>query len=458
MTDIETRAEEIIDAVRTGFVVYDESGTYITVNEQYANFFDSKPKVLEGKAIWDINPEFERERFEEYWNSFDIGQTRIRNAWHEFAGESIPVKTYTNCDDISGEIYHFGTVQDITNLREQRRERIKFQKAIESAHQAIFITDPDGSIRYVNPAFEEITGYSAQEALGESPNLLNSEQVSDEVWEDLWQTVSAGQEWRGQIINRQKSGQFYYADQTVTPIFDDNRSIRGYVAVQNDITEQVEREQTLRLLSRVLRHNLRNRINVIMSTGEALKNTHSGTDEYDQLIETSNRLAEIAKKGHTLVNFLSQETHLQRIELVDIVENIVDQFNERYPNASFEVTLPETAPVLAVEKFSEALEELVSNSIIHNDTSPEIEVRITEDGTQRQLQIRDNGPVIPKEEKKILKGELDPDQLSHGSGLGLSLVYWIIRRSGGIISYEENSPRGNVVFISLDKTATEFSY
>ncbi|WP_374057582.1 PAS domain-containing sensor histidine kinase [Halorhabdus salina] len=131
--------------------------------------------------------------------------------------------------------------RDITDERERERERRRFENAVEHAGHAIFITDTDGTIEYVNPAFEAVTGFDEQEALGENPRILKSGELSEKYYERLWETITAGEVWQEQIINHRKSGERYVADQTIAP-FERDGEITGYVAIQNDITDRKRRE------------------------------------------------------------------------------------------------------------------------------------------------------------------------------------------------------------------------
>lgn len=135
--------------------------------------------------------------------------------------------------------------QDITERVERERELRRFKQAVESAGHAIYWTDPDGTIEYVNPAFEVITGYSESEAIGRNPRILNSGKMDDEYFEDLWETVLSGAVWEEEVINRRKNGDQYIAYQTIAPVMLDDE-LKAIVAIQTDITDRKEIEQNLR--------------------------------------------------------------------------------------------------------------------------------------------------------------------------------------------------------------------
>lgn len=129
--------------------------------------------------------------------------------------------------------------------RQVHREARRFQRAVEQAADAIYITDTDGTIEYVNPAFEELTGYTASEAVGRNQQILKADEQPIEDFERMWETIRGGEIWESKIIDTKRSGEQYYAQQTVAPLRDDSDSVEGLVAIQRDVTERKEREREL---------------------------------------------------------------------------------------------------------------------------------------------------------------------------------------------------------------------
>jgi len=132
-----------------------------------------------------------------------------------------------------------------------RRHR-QFRSAVEHAGHVVLLTDADGRITYVNDAFESVTGYTEEEALGHSPALLQSGTHDGTFYRDLWETISSGETWEGEVINERKDGTEYIIDQTIAPISDDDDGIVGYIAINRDITARKERELNLAFLKRAI--------------------------------------------------------------------------------------------------------------------------------------------------------------------------------------------------------------
>ncbi len=121
----------------------------------------------------------------------------------------------------------------------------QLQAACEQSPAAIVITDANGTIEYVNPKFEELTGYSSSEVLGNNPKILKSDYTSPEDYQDLWQTITSGECWHGQFQNRKKNGELFWEAASISPIKNDLDEITHFVAVKEDITQQKAHEALL---------------------------------------------------------------------------------------------------------------------------------------------------------------------------------------------------------------------
>jgi diguanylate cyclase (GGDEF)-like protein/PAS domain S-box-containing protein len=131
----------------------------------------------------------------------------------------------------------------ITDNDEARRT---LQRAVEQSPASIVITDTQGNITYVNPKFTEVTGYTFEEALGQNPRILKSGEKSSAEYHTLWQTIAAGQEWRGEFHNQRKDGSQFWEYASISPVFDDDGNVTHFVAVKEDITQRKEDEEALR--------------------------------------------------------------------------------------------------------------------------------------------------------------------------------------------------------------------
>ncbi len=134
---------------------------------------------------------------------------------------------------------------DITEARQTREELDRYVQAVEQSPASVVITDTEGTIEYVNQRFTEVTGYTTDEALGGNPRVLKSGNMAPEVYEDLWSTITAGKEWRGELCNRRKDGTLFWEQVSISPLCDEAGITTHYLAVKNDITEAKAAEEAL---------------------------------------------------------------------------------------------------------------------------------------------------------------------------------------------------------------------
>jgi PAS domain S-box-containing protein len=123
----------------------------------------------------------------------------------------------------------------------------KLSRAVEQSPAAIVITNPNGEIEYVNPKFTQTTCYTLAEAVGKNPRILKSGHTTQQEYQQLWDTISSGGEWRGVFQNRKKNGDLYWESATIAPIWDQNGAITHFLAVKEDITERKRLEKQLQL-------------------------------------------------------------------------------------------------------------------------------------------------------------------------------------------------------------------
>ena len=188
-----------------------------------------------------------RESFRALWNGsvdvleceFRVGQSSDHRVWILFRGK-------TNTRGMQGQkAGACGFALDIS-LRKQASDLLNLQgAALQSAANAMMITGPEGTIEWVNPSFEALTGYSADEAIGENPRILKSNEHDGDFYRSLWRTISDGRVWSGELINRRKDGTLYVEEATITPLCDVHGKISHYIAVKQDITQRKQTEKEL---------------------------------------------------------------------------------------------------------------------------------------------------------------------------------------------------------------------
>lgn len=331
-------------------------------------------------------------------------------------------------------------------LRVQQRELRRLKRAIEASGYAVCIADVDGRIDYVNPAFERITGHSADEVRGERPDGLPIDCPSESAAD-----ASA------ERVHRRKDGERYYVRQTSAHITDADGDDAGFVVIQTDITDRKRLEEDLRealrqlqVFDRVLRHNFHNDMNVIRGHAETIRET-SGEElarRASIIVDQCDDLLRTVDKEHEITKRLANPKPTESLTVGPVLASAVSTVEAAGANVTVEGATD--LRVEATKDFERAIRELITNAVTHADReTPRIVVEVTAEGDEAVISVADNGAGIPEMERNILTGDREIEPLYHGSGLGLWLVSQIVRQSNGRLSFHENEPRGSVVTVRL---------
>ena len=360
----------------------------------------------------------------------------------------------------------------VREVEEQARELRRYQEAVESSANGILLLDQSGTIETTNPAFTEMSGYTNDDAVGQSPTFLQPTDAEPVFTQEFWNTLADTRHWDGEILIENKSGQRRVVNFALSPIGDED-NIEGFVMLMNDITERIQREQALadreaeldllrQILTRYVRHNLRNGLTVIDGYAQLLaraelSETHQQWAE--TIVDTSRRLDRTSEKALTYSSLIDEDTPFSEYDVAEIVRQEVERLRKHTSGVAFAVDLPESCPIRAKSGIEQAICGLIENAVVHNNaTSPAVSIKL-EASTGITLIIEDNGAGIPESELAALRsGQETP--LSHTQGIGLWLSKWVIEESGGDLRFEatesgtrvtvELPPGDNVVAGDLD--------
>ena len=365
--------------------------------------------------------------------------------------------------DYDGETAVVLSARDITGRKQREQQLQLFRRAVENVGQAVAITDREGVIEYVNPAFVDQTGYNRDEAVGRTPRILKSGKQTGGFYAELWETILDGRRWEATIINKRQSGELYRVKQEISPITDDEGRITHFVSIESDVTDRRLREQQLSVLNRVLRHNLRNGMNVIEGNTALLSDAIDDAETQsfvDAVAERAAALSKLSRKAGTIDSLFDHEPpDGATTDLRALFETVAGEFRSRYPDAELSVAEIDPIAVRADGRLRVALTELLNNAADHND-QPTPQVGLTaapasagRSGEWVDIIIVDNGTGIPEQERATIEtGEETP--LRHGTGLGLWLVYWTVSLLGGEVAIEDRSP-GTCVTLRLPRAAED---
>lgn len=272
---VETSTDLIWETDKTGHLTY--------TSPRAETILGYKPDDIAGKPVFNFTTAGDDGRDMEPLKEFMEKKVSFSNVEHfcldregrTIILESSGVATINENGEFSG---YRCISRDITIRRQAEKERQKLLQAVEQSPASIVITDARGAIQYVNPAFTRTTGYSAQEAVGENPRILNSGRHPDEFYKKMWETIESGSVWKGEICNKKKNGDLYWENATISQVLNEQGERSSYIAVKEDISSQKELEQRKQDVERVMRHDLKAPLNSIMGFPGLLMKTAALTD------------------------------------------------------------------------------------------------------------------------------------------------------------------------------------
>jgi PAS domain S-box-containing protein len=330
---------------------------------------------------------------------------------------------------------------------------------LDTAGEGVVFTDLHGTIEYVNPAMERLTGYQATEVIGRNPRVWKSDQTSALTHRHMWNTLTNGEIWQGELINRRKDGSLYDAALTTAPLTNSEGQTMGFVGVQRDITRQKELDRMKDQFVSNVSHELRTPLANILLHVDLLE--HGKPDKLTSYLQTLRREAERLRK---LIEDLLDLSRLDRnvapiqltsIDLNQLLEHLVADRSALAERRSLKLTY-EPAPDLPfvltdTSKLIQVASNLMTNALNYTPTGGvvkvEAEVRQHEGQRLATFTVRDTGPGISPQDlphlfERFYRGAAGRQASAPGTGLGLAISQEIMKRLGGRITVESEVGRG----------------
>jgi PAS domain S-box-containing protein len=352
--------------------------------------------------------------------------------------------------------------------------------AIEQAAEAFVITDVQGTIVYANAAFEKITGYSPQEALGQNPRILKSGKQDAAFYRRMWGSLAQGQVWRGRLVNKRKDGVLYEEDASITPLRDLTGQITSYVAVKRDVTREGLLEGALRHAQKMdaigqlaggVAHDFNNLLGIISGNVELLllRGAELGADA----VESLNHVINAAERGASLTRQLlifsrKQVMQSQPVALNELIGNLTRMLKRTIrEDIRLECLYAENLPFVQADPGM--LEQVLLNLVVNaRDAMPRggclviATERVSRNGEFLQaepgaragefvgLSVSDTGTgIAPEHLPRIFEPFFTTKEPGKGSGLGLANVYGIVKQHQGWVEVSSRPGQGATFEIFL---------
>ncbi|MBE2279871.1 MAG: PAS domain S-box protein [Ignavibacteriaceae bacterium] len=342
-------------------------------------------------------------------------------------------------------------VNDITQKLKFESQNRLLSKAVDQSMNTIIMTSIDGNIIYANSQCENVSGYSVLELIGKNPRIFGSSNNSKEKYKELWETILSGNEWRGEFLNKKKSGEFYWESALITPVKDDSGHIINFIAIKEDITEQKRNleelitakekaEEVNRLKSHFfynMSHELRTPFVSIMGNSEILYEELEDSDlkKFAQaILKSSERLTITLNKILELSNieFGEKVINLESFDFLELLTDIKNTFEPKsaVKGINFQISSHFSKLLILSDRriIKSIIENLVDNAIKYT-ISGKVLLEITEQSNSHSLVIcvKDTGIGIPHDKLELIWEEFRQvsegiDRVYEGSGLGLALV------------------------------------
>jgi PAS domain S-box-containing protein len=319
-------------------------------------------------------------------------------------------------------------------------ERERFGRLFELIRDPVVeveVVDGEPVVRSVNSRFVDVFGYESDRIVGES---LNEFIVPDDCGGEATEfdrRTAGGRANRAVVTRRTAWGRREFLYHGI-PFETDTDGRRGF-AIYSDITAEKQSREHLQVLHRVLRHNLRNELNVVLGRADEIREAAADPSvdrAAAQIADHAEQLLAASEKARSAADVVEYESRRESTDVAAHLRAVADASRQAAPDATIETDLPSRLPVSGTATVREAAANLVENALEHTGPSTTVRISAVEDGRDAVVTVTDDGPGIPPAEWEAIFGDGHLTQLDHSSGLGLWLVKWVVESAGGRVDYE----------------------
>ena len=467
----------------------DRECRFIRINEAYARRAGlTDVQAAAGKTDFDIfGEQHARQAYEDEQRILATGQPIInkeeREDWPD-GRITWAISTKMPLLDSSGEIVGtMGISRDITERKRTEESHLRLATAVEQAAEAILITDTDGKILYINPAFEAVTGYARHEIIGQNPRIVKSGKHDEAFYQRMWTVLSRGEVWSGRLINKKKDGTLFEEEATISPVRDSNGRITNYVAVKRDVTREVLLENQFRQSQKMeafgqlaggVAHDFNNLLTVIQGSASLLLNPQLNPEERAgcsrQIVQAAERAAGLTRQ---LLMF-SRKHDLQAVtvNLNEVVGNMTKMLR-RILGEDIVLRADYDPKITAISADAGMMEQVLLNLAVNSrDAMPQggqllIATSLEKLGANHPqlpadmapgayicLKVTDTGcGITPEVLPHIFEPFFTTKETGKGTGLGLATVYGIVQQHHGWVTATSEPGRGATFFVYLPAAA-----
>ena len=338
----------------------------------------------------------------------------------------------------------------VTSRRQFGQSRF-MHEALNTLEDSFYVVNTDGEVVWFNQSARETVGYDREELDEIHVSELFVEEHRNQVLTSLRTVLEDGtDDVEADVLT--KSGERVPHELRGGTLTDPSGEPIGVVGIARDISDRRDQKQQLRVLDQFLRHNIRTDLNVIRGNTDLYAEETEGSTELLSVVdERCDHLLSQIEKHRKIVRVFTDPPQMVELDISAVVSKVVEERRRSFPAATIEVDVPDGVETVTSTALRLALGELLDNAIEHNDTEhPHVEVRVRPSDETVTIEISDDGPGLPDIERELLLNEVEIDQLHHGRGLGLWLVYWVVTRADGEFDVGEGQ-NGTTIRIHLPR-------
>ena len=477
----------LIEASPLAIVTFDPEGVVTMWNPAAERIFGWSENEALGTRLPFV-PAEKQEEFLELRRRALLGEVFTEPELHRRRADGSPIVVSVSTSPLrrtDGTIYGIMSIlMDVTEQRAAEESRARLTMAVEQAGESIVVTDTRGTIQYVNPAFERITGYEQMEVIGQNPRILKSGRHDAAFYRDMWQILLRGEIWRGTFLNKRKDGILYEEDAVISPVRDPSGQVVNYVAVKRDVTavrrmeEQLRQSQKMEAVGRLaggVAHDFNNLLTAISGYSDLL--LHRLPDystlrrDVEEIRKAGDRAAALTRQ---LLAFSRRQVLQPKVLDLNAVVTKTGEMLRRLMGENIELSTALSPSLSRVKADPGQIEQVIVNLAVNaRDAMPDggrvtiatadaelspsyaaahPEVR---PGPHVLLSVADTGRGMSDEtQAHLFEPFFTTKERGKGSGLGLATVYGIVQQSGGHIRVNSAADRGSTFLVYLPRVET----
>ncbi|WP_066412472.1 PAS domain-containing sensor histidine kinase [Halorubrum aethiopicum] len=452
MTD-SPEPETLLDLAGETVVVLDEEGAFRYLNATVTDVLGFEPADLVGESVLEfVHPDDER-RVERLFATAVDGvppEETFEYRYRTADGEWVWLQSDLYPPAETGVDGYVMSSRNVTGEVESIR---RLETIVSTSPDVLWMFDADWSeLLFANDSLGTVFGMTSADLRADPSRFLDVVHPDDRrAVERAMARLSAGEPVRIDYRIEPSTGEAKWVRVPAEPVYEDGGE--GIVAISGfarDVTAEYRRNRQLTVMDNLLRHTIRNDMNVVMGTAERIADRT--TDGLETHAETIRRVAaellDTAEKQRDVIDLLGESGAPRPLPVEPLVSEAVERVRTRDPRAEFDVSCVTEATAVAVPELRYAIDELVENAVEHAESAPVVRIGVGREDERVAIAVRDNCPPIPTEQRRAVTDEWEMDRLRHTVGMGLWLVYWIAERSGGSLAFDTH-PNGNVVTLCL---------